>query len=91
MPKAIVTGGAGFIGSHTADLLIKKGYRVVVIDNLKTGKREYVNPKAKFYKKDIKNRAAIFEIFKKDDIERETKTCRNCFGVSNADERYLLS
>jgi len=66
MPKAIVTGGAGFIGSHMTDFLIKKGYKVVVIDNLRVGKRKNLNPKAKFYKKDIKNRKAIFEIFRRE-------------------------
>lgn len=66
MPKAIVTGGAGFIGSHMTDFLIKKGYRVVVVDNLKVGTRKNLNPRAKFYKKDIKNRKAIFEIFRKE-------------------------
>jgi len=66
MPKAIVTGGAGFIGSHMTDFLIKKGYKVVVIDNLRVGTRKNLNPKAKFYKKDIKNRKAIFEIFRKE-------------------------
>jgi len=66
MPKSIVTGGAGFIGSHMADFLIKKGHKVVVIDNLKVGKRRNLNPRAKFYKKDIKNRKAIFEIFRRE-------------------------
>lgn len=44
----LVTGGAGFIGSHTADLLIGKGYKATVLDNLSTGKRENINKKAKF-------------------------------------------
>ena len=49
--KCLVTGGAGFIGSHIVDLLIKKDYEVIIIDNLSTGKKEYINPKAKFYEK----------------------------------------
>jgi UDP-glucose 4-epimerase len=40
MPRAIVTGGAGFIGSHMVDLLVERGYSVVVIDNLATGRAE---------------------------------------------------
>jgi UDP-glucose 4-epimerase len=51
--KVLVTGGAGFIGSHLTDRLIEKGYKVVVIDNLSTGRKENLNPKAKFYKIDI--------------------------------------
>ena len=46
MQKVIVTGGAGFIGSHLVDKLIKKGIEVIIIDNLSTGKKENLNPKA---------------------------------------------
>ena len=49
----LVTGGAGFIGSHLVDQLIKEDHKVVVIDNLSTGKKENLNKKAKFYKIDI--------------------------------------
>jgi len=51
--KILVTGGAGFIGSHVVDAYLGAGHEVVVIDNLSTGKRENLNPKAKFYEKDI--------------------------------------
>ena len=40
MPRAVVTGGAGFIGSHMVDVLVDRGYSVVVIDNLATGRAE---------------------------------------------------
>ena len=53
MKKAIVTGGAGFIGSNLVDRLIDDGVEVHVIDNLSTGKIENVNPKANFHKEDI--------------------------------------
>jgi len=63
--KIIITGGAGFIGSHLADALIKDGHKVAVIDNLFTGKKENLNPKAKFYKIDIRN-PKIFQVFKRE-------------------------
>ncbi len=61
--KIIVTGGAGFIASHVTDAYIRAGHTVAVIDNLSTGFRKNVNPKAKFYKADIRNLARMEEIF----------------------------
>jgi UDP-glucose 4-epimerase len=72
--KILVTGGAGFIGSHLVDALIERGHRVVVIDNLSTGKKENINPPRtcsggiKFYKIDICS-PKIGEIFKKEKPE----------------------
>jgi UDP-glucose 4-epimerase len=51
--KVLVTGGAGFIGSHVVDGLIERGHQVVVVDDLSTGRRENVNPAAAFYQLDI--------------------------------------
>lgn len=48
-----MTGGAGFIGSNLVDRLIEEGHKVVVIDNLSTGKMENVHNEAKFYQLDI--------------------------------------
>jgi UDP-glucose 4-epimerase len=53
--RAMVTGGAGFIGSHLVDLLIAEGHRVSVIDNLSTGKRQNVHTRAHFYEMDIRS------------------------------------
>jgi len=64
--KILVTGGAGFIGSHLADTLIKKGHRLVVIDNLSTGFKKNLNPKARFYKVDIAEHRKIENIMKKE-------------------------
>jgi nucleoside-diphosphate-sugar epimerase len=61
--KAIVTGGAGFVGSHLVDALIERGFDVVVIDNLSIGKKENINPKATFYQEDIRNLEKIKPIF----------------------------
>lgn len=51
--KVLVTGGAGFIGSHVVDRLIEEGHQVVIVDNLATGKRKNVNRAASLYKTDI--------------------------------------
>lgn len=53
--KLLVTGGAGFIGSHIVDRLVQEGHEVVVVDNLATGKRRNINRSAKFYKVDIRS------------------------------------
>ncbi|MCX6796385.1 MAG: NAD-dependent epimerase/dehydratase family protein [Candidatus Falkowbacteria bacterium] len=63
MSKCLVTGGAGFIGSNLVDALIERGDDVMVIDNLSTGKKEYINPKAKFYELDLRNLEDIKTIF----------------------------
>jgi UDP-glucose 4-epimerase len=62
--KIVVTGGAGFIGSHIADAYVKEGHEVVVIDNLATGFRRNINPRAKFYEADIRDREAMDRIFR---------------------------
>jgi UDP-glucose 4-epimerase len=54
--KVLVTGGAGFIGSHIVDALIEMGNEVVVVDNLTNGKVENIHPKARFYKMDIRDK-----------------------------------
>lgn len=61
----LVTGGAGFIGSHLVDALVEKRANVIVVDNLSTGKHDYVNPKAKFYEMDM-NDPGFEEVFKKE-------------------------
>ena len=51
--RAIVTGGAGFIGSNLVDELLEKGWGVIILDDLSTGKKENVNANAKLYRVDI--------------------------------------
>lgn len=64
--RVCVTGGAGFIGSHLVDRLIALGHTVLVIDNLTTGVREFINPKATFIETDVRdaNIESIFADFK---------------------------
>jgi len=108
MPKTIlITGGAGFIGSHLVDRFIKEGHKVVVIDNLSTGRKENLNKKAKFYKIDICN-PEIAQIFKKEkpeivfhyaaqshireSLENPIKDTRiNIFGSLNLIQNFIQS
>lgn len=53
--KVLVTGGAGFIGSHLVDRLIMEGHEAIIVDNLATGKRRNINRAARFYKMDIQS------------------------------------
>ena len=55
MAKVLVTGGAGFIGSHVVDAYIEAGHRVTVVDSLEAGSKNYVNPEARLYELDILN------------------------------------
>lgn len=64
MEKVVVTGGAGFIGSHLVDALVDLGYEVHVIDNLFSGKKEYVNKKVKLHIIDIRDKEKIELIIK---------------------------
>ena len=59
----LVTGGAGFIGSHVVEKFVEAGYRVAIVDNLSTGKRVNVHPEAAFYEIDIRDAAALERVF----------------------------
>jgi len=66
--NVLVTGGAGFIGSHLVDELINQKYQVVVLDNLSSGRKENINPQAIFYKIDVRNKK-VSDVLKKEKIE----------------------
>ncbi len=61
--KILVTGGAGFIGSHVADALLAAGHEVVVVDDLSSGRRENVPAAATFAEVDIRDAAALGAVF----------------------------
>lgn len=64
--KILVTGGAGYIGSHAVYELIDQGYEVVVVDNLNKGFVSNVNKKAKFYQVDLRNKNELNSVFEKE-------------------------
>lgn len=66
--KILVTGGAGFIGSHISDAYINAGHSVVIFDNLSMGVKENINPKAKFYQLDIRDEK-VKEIFEQEKFD----------------------
>jgi len=61
--KILVTGGAGFIGSHVVDAYVTAGHEVAVIDNLSTGREENVNPNARVHRVDITDLAQVQQVF----------------------------
>ncbi|MBI2549182.1 NAD-dependent epimerase/dehydratase family protein [Candidatus Woesearchaeota archaeon] len=67
--KMLVTGGAGFIGSHIVEQYVQAGHEVVVVDNLSTGKRENLHPNTRFYELDIQQQQELAKIFAKEKPE----------------------
>jgi UDP-glucose 4-epimerase len=63
--KILVTGGAGFIGSHVVDAMLALGHDVVIVDDLSTGRKRNLNPGAKFYQMDIRD-PGLAEIFERE-------------------------
>ena len=64
----LVTGGAGFVGSHLVDALIKQGEDVILIDNLHTGRKVNVNERALFYHMDLNDLGGLSKIFTNNEI-----------------------
>ncbi len=67
--NVLLTGGAGFIGSHVGDELSAASHRVIVVDNLHAGHRVNVTSETRFYETDITDREAMAEIFRQEQIE----------------------
>jgi UDP-glucose 4-epimerase len=61
--RVLVTGGAGFIGSHLVDAIIADGHEAIIIDSLATGVRENIHPQARFYEADIRDATAVETLF----------------------------
>ena len=78
MNNILVTGGAGYIGSHIVQKLLKLKKKVFIIDNLSTGYKRLINKKAKFYNCDIKNFKKVNKIIRDENI------------TSNAPSRVLI-
>jgi len=75
----LVTGGAGFIGSHIVDLLIKNNYEVVIVDDLSSGREENVNKKARFHKLNITDQKGLAEVFEQ---EKPDYVCHEAAQIS---------
>jgi UDP-glucose 4-epimerase len=69
MSNILVTGGAGYIGSHIVELLIKRRIKVIIVDNLSTGFKKLINNKAKFYKLDIFNKEKLKKIILRHNVK----------------------
>jgi|TARA_B100001540_G_scaffold316190_1_gene345399 UDP-glucose 4-epimerase len=80
--EILITGGAGYIGSHVAYLLVDKGYKITIIDNLITGNKKLVPTKANFIKCDINNVKKINKLLKK----KKFKAVLHFAGLIRVDE-----
>ena len=88
--KALVTGGAGFIGSNIVDKLLKRGYEVSIIDDLSTGKRSNLNPKANHYEKSLHKTSVeeLTEILKGHEVVYHTAALARVQSSSKDPVRY---
>lgn len=76
--KVLITGGAGFIGSHIADHLLGRGHEVAIVDNCSTGRREYVPTAARFYELDLRD-SGLADVLK---AERPDAICHHAAQMS---------
>jgi len=82
MKNILLTGGAGYIGSHVTNLLIDQGFNVTIIDSLITGNKILINPKAKFINCDIADRENISEVL----IDNKFDVVMHFAGLIRVDE-----
>ncbi|QXE01086.1 UDP-glucose 4-epimerase GalE [Terribacillus sp. DMT04] len=67
--KVLVTGGAGYIGSHAVAMLLEKGHQAVIVDNILTGHLDAVNKNAVFYEGDLRDAAFLNDVFAKEKVD----------------------
>lgn len=67
--RILVTGAAGFIASHVADAYIQSGHEVAIVDDLSRGFERNLNPKARFYRVDVRDRQALEAVFESEKPE----------------------
>ncbi len=105
--KLLVTGGAGYIGSHTVYQLIEAGHQVVVVDNLYSGNKQNIHPEAQFYFGDFANKTLLDTVFTEnkidavfhfaaytdvaESIEKPQKYYENNFEKTKALVAYIIS
>jgi len=75
----LVTGGAGFIGSHIVDLLVENDYKVVIVDDLSSGREKNINKRARFHKLDITDQKGLAKMFEQ---ERPDYVCHEAAQIS---------
>jgi UDP-glucose 4-epimerase len=86
MKKVLITGGAGFIGSHIADAFLEDGYDVVVIDNITTGSKRNISSKVLFYKNDLNDLKKVKEIIS---LEKPQIISHHASGLVGVKESIL--
>tara|TARA_A100001015_G_scaffold177339_1_gene197215 strand:+ start:854 stop:1834 length:981 start_codon:yes stop_codon:yes gene_type:complete len=90
MNSILVTGGAGYIGSHIVEELVKTKSKIIILDNLSTGYKKLINKKAVFIKGDVKSYISLLKIIKKYKIESiiHLAACLNISEAERNKEKY---
>jgi len=89
--RILVTGGAGYVGSHTVEALIASKHKVVVFDDLSMGHRQAVHPRAQFFKGDLRKKADVAKVFKKSKFDAVFHfAARSLVGESMRDPMLYL-
>ena len=90
--RVLITGGAGFIGSHLADALIERGFRVQILDNLSTGQHRNLNPRAALIQADIRDLDSIMPAFAGvDTVFHEAALARVPLSIDKPAETHMVN